>query len=163
MRHASREAFDRFVSDRQAALQRRAFALTADWHAAQDLTQEALEATYRGWGRLQHSEAAYAYTVTCMVRIWSKSIRKAKLEAFAEPPDVAAGDFSPAADNRMDLQRLLRALPPGQRLIVTLRYVFDMPISQIADLVGCSEGTVKSQTSKGLTRIRELMGGKVDL
>jgi DNA-directed RNA polymerase specialized sigma24 family protein len=71
-------------------------------------------------------------------------------------PDVEAA-AGPGVDDVIDVRRALAELPPGQRAAVILRYWEDLPIAETAELLGCSEGTVKSQAAKGLAALRRLL------
>ncbi len=84
---------------------------------------------------------------------------------MAEPPEVLAPDLTPGVDDVMTVRRALAALPARQRAVLVLRYLEDRSEQQTAELLGCSVGTVKSQTSKGLARLRSVVevereGGK---
>ena len=76
--------------------------------------------------------------------------------AVAAVPDIVPAP-APGTDDTIDVRRALAELPPGQRAAVVLRYWEDLPIAETAELLGCSEGTVKSQASKGLAALRPLL------
>ncbi|MFC4854788.1 sigma-70 family RNA polymerase sigma factor [Actinophytocola glycyrrhizae] len=70
-----------------------------------------------------------------------------------EPPDTTApADAGPG--ERLALRAALLAVPPGQRAVLVLRYVADLSVEQVAETLGCTAGTVKSQTARGLAALR---------
>ena len=154
MRDEDREAFDAFVRARLPELLRFGRALTGSPEAAADLVQDALERTVLAWPRLRSREEPEGYVRRIMVNrnisIWRKFGRE---QVTAEVVDSAAEDTHFDAD----LWRALRQLPPKQRAVIALRYYEDMSEADIARTLGCSVGTVKSQASKGLAKMRRLM------
>ncbi|ANS78531.1 putative RNA polymerase ECF-subfamily sigma factor [Serinicoccus hydrothermalis] len=161
------DGFREFVTDRSPALLRTAWMLTGDAHRAEDLLQTALTRTWPHWSRIreQHPEA---YVRKVMVRTnaswWSRRWRGERptedLTAAAARSGDASSTRAEAADpqqgipERIDLARALRALPVRQRQCVVLRHFDDLSVAETARLMGCSEGTVKSQTAKGLASLR---------
>ena len=151
--------FREFVAARSGALLRLAWMLTLDGAAAEDLLQTALARTWPHWHRVA-AGSPEAYVRQVMVRTagsWRR--RRWTGEVPAERlPDVAADDETAAHDERVVLTRALAALPPGQRRVVVLRYYADLSEAEVAALVGCSVGTVKSQAAKGLAHLRTALG-----
>jgi RNA polymerase sigma-70 factor (sigma-E family) len=159
-RRARDEAeFTAFVVARQAALLRAAYLLTGDGQAAEDLVQTALTETALRWRRLHdtgHPEA-YARKViyTRFVSGWRR--RKVVSElSVGDVPDFPVGDHAAVTDTRLMLQRALGSLAPRQRACIVLRYFEDRSEAGTAAVLGCSVGTVKSQTHDALRRLREL-------
>ncbi|MCB7135531.1 SigE family RNA polymerase sigma factor [Cellulosimicrobium marinum] len=167
-----REEFTVFVREHAATLYRVAFLLCGDQHRAQDLVQQTLERTYRSWGRVRDgSPLAYARTVLANLRV--DTWRRTRREHAVEPDDlaalaggpVAARGASPAedrlADRVADRDRVVRALaqlPVKQRRVVVLRFLLDLGEAETARTLRLPVGTVKSQSSRGLARLRELLG-----
>jgi RNA polymerase sigma-70 factor (sigma-E family) len=131
-----------------------AHALTADPHDAWDLTQETLARMGERWGRSRFDEPA-AYARTVMVRLNIDRIRRLRRELplLGGPREDAAVDF--VGETEAWLVEALRTLSPRQRTALALRYVEDLDVRAIADRMRCSEGTVKSQLSRGTERLRE--------
>jgi len=150
---ADEASFDAFVAARGRALWRSAYLLTADRHTAEDLVQSTLVEAWRRWGRIGGMEHAEAYVrrvmVTTHLRWWR---RKRVPESPGELPERGADDQLPPTD----LLRALAALPPAQRAVVVLRYFDDRTEAQVAALLGCSVGTVKSHHARALARLRTL-------
>ncbi len=155
-----REAFDALVEGRATRLLRTAYLLTGDWGLAEDLLQTALVKTWFAWDRLRDEGAAETYVRQVMARTyatWWRRKWRGEL-ATGELPDVPARDCYDDVDSRHALRRALAELPPRQRAIVVLRFYEDLSEAQVADLLGCSVGTVKSTASRALVRLRSLVG-----
>ena len=154
MRDEDREAFDAFVRARLPELLRFGRALTGSPEAAADLVQDALERTVLAWPRLRSREEPEGYVRRIMVNrnisIWRKFGRE---HATADVHDSGREDVHFDGD----LWRALQQLPTRQRAVIALRYYEDMSEAEIARTLGCSVGTVKSQASKGLAKLRQLV------
>ena len=154
---ADPEVFDAFVVARSPALLRTAYLLTHDRGLAEDLVQAALTKTWFAWGRLSTDDPV-RYVRRVMVttsvswhrRLW---IRERPTDQLPERPVEL--DESPAAH---DLWVAIGHLPPRQRAVVVLRYYEDLTEADIADALGISRGTVKSQASDALRRLAVLAG-----
>jgi RNA polymerase sigma-70 factor (sigma-E family) len=149
-----RDGFDDFVRGRTTRLLRVAYLLTGDRHAAEDLVQEVLEQMYVRWRRVSGSPDAYARRalVNRATNRWRRRGRRP--ESPLAHHDVAEPDHSDGVVVREAVVEALRALPPRQRAAVVLRYLDDLPIADVARALDCSEGAVKSNTSRGLERLR---------
>ena len=150
--------FDEFVRARTTGLLRVAFLLTGDRHAAEDLVQEVLEQMYVRWPRIESAPDAYARRalVNRSTNRWRRRGRRPELPLADH--DVAIRDHSDGVASRDAVVSALKMLPPRQRAAVVLRYLDDLPIADVARAMDCSEGSVKSNTSRGLDRLRELLG-----
>jgi RNA polymerase sigma-70 factor (sigma-E family) len=160
-----RAAFAEFVAARSGALHRAAYLMVGDVGLAQDLVQEALTKTYVAWPRLRDVRAAEAYTrkaITTTAITWFRKRSWSERATGALPEPVAAG-HADALDVRRTLLAALARLAPRQRAVLVLRYYEDLTEAQTAEALGCAVGTVKSQASAGLSRLRSLMGDDVDL
>jgi RNA polymerase sigma-70 factor (sigma-E family) len=115
-----------------------------------------LASAYPRWSRIRQDDPE-AYVRKIMVNTWSSWWRRRwRGEVpLAQLPDGAAPDTYAAADHRFALRSALAKLPPGQRAVVVLRYHQDLSETQVADLLGISVGTVKSQAAKALAALRE--------
>lgn len=160
MARAAQEDFADFVRTRWVPLIRFAHSLTLDAGRAEDLVQEGLVRLWKVWPRLrQEQPEAYARRIVANLAASSRRRRWWGERATAELPEPRQGgvpDPGGGVGDRDLLRRALRQLPARQRVIVVLRYVEDLSERQVADLLGCSTGTVKSQASRGLARLREL-------
>ncbi|MFF3073607.1 SigE family RNA polymerase sigma factor [Kitasatospora sp. NPDC057904] len=156
--HTEEEAdFQAFTRTRWAHLVRTAYLLTGDWHHAEDLTQTALAKAYRSWRRVSRADSPDAYVRRMLVSCNSDRFRKRRVaERLTEAlPEVAApGDTAGQVDQRRTLLDALATLPTRQRAVVVLRYWDDRTEAEVAQAMGCSLGTVKSQAAKGLAKLR---------
>ena len=146
--------FADFVAVQTRPLLGLAHALTANPHDAWDLTQETLARLGERWGRTRFDEPA-AYARTVMVRLNIDRIRRLRRELplLGGPTDEAPVEVVGETDAW--LVEALATLSPRQRTAIALRYVEDLVVRGIAARMGCSEGTVKSQLSRGTERLRE--------
>ncbi|MFF4969444.1 SigE family RNA polymerase sigma factor [Streptomyces sp. NPDC001037] len=152
------ETFREFVAGRSAALLRTAVLLTGgDRHAAEDLLQTALVKAAGRWSRIDEPEA---YVRRVLYRQQISRLRPAwrrREVVVAEPPEAgAAADGPGAAELRLVLRTALARLTPRQRTVLVLRYFEDLPEADVARLLGCSVGTVRSTTHRSLARLRTL-------
>jgi RNA polymerase sigma-70 factor (sigma-E family) len=154
MRDEDREAFDAFVRARLPDLVRFGRSLTGSTEAGQDLVQDALERTLLAWNRLDSRDDPEGYVRRIMVNrnisIWRKFGRE-------HPTDEVFDRGTEDTHFDDDLWRALRSLPTKQRAVIALRYYEDMSEAEIARVLSCSVGTVKSQASKALAKLRLLV------
>jgi RNA polymerase sigma-70 factor (sigma-E family) len=166
-----RERDDEFVAYYEArgdALRKTAYLLCGDWHLAEDLTQTTFIKLYRSWHRIARHDVLDQYARRVLLRAYLDERRRPWRREFATVPDSAALDAvardDRCADERMVLRSALAGLTPRHRAVLVLRFWLDLSVEQTADVLGCSSGTVKSQTSRGLAGLREALGGTlVDL
>jgi len=154
---AEPSGFREFVAGRGPALSRSAWLLTGDAHMAEDLLQAALMKAWLHWDRVLRADSPEAYVrrtmYTTYVSWWRRRWRgEAPTDRLPEQPDPV--DQTDTADLRDAVGRMLATLPPGQRAVVVLRYYDDYTEAQAADVLGCSVGTIKSQTSRALAALR---------
>lgn len=148
--------FEDFVAARSGALWRTAWLLTGDAHKAEDLLQTALVKAWRSWERIADDGAVEGYVRRALVTTYTDWWRrKWTAEVPAEAlPDAGGRHSTDEADTRHDVSQALAALSRGQRAVVVLRYFDDLTEQQTADALGCSVGTVKSQTARALKALR---------
>jgi len=152
-------SFDAFVRARLPALTRFAYAVTGDPHTAADLVQDALERTGLHWSRIERGGDPEAYVKRAIVNGRISRWRRQRRESLVEEvPEMRAPQAAPARDEVM--WQLLATLPRRQRAVLVLRYYEDMSEEQIARTLGCAPGTVKSQASKALAKLRAAMPDK---
>jgi RNA polymerase sigma-70 factor (sigma-E family) len=144
---------------RAALVRVAALLVSGDVAKAEDVVQTALTRLYLAWPRVRTGTAG-AYARRCVVNAAlddRRSLLHRHERVAAELPDLAA----PVQDrDAADLAALLGALPAGMRAAVVLRYVEGLSVAEAANAMGCSEGTVKSQSARGLERLREAMPGR---
>ena len=148
--------FEEFIAGRGQALQRFGYALTGDWALAEDLLQTALARAYPRWSRIRREDPE-AYIRKIMVNTWSTWWRRhwrGEVPSDQLPESVGPDGYS-SVDSRQALRAALAKLPPRQRAVVVLRYHQDLSEAQVAELLGVTVGTVKSQAAKALAALRE--------
>jgi RNA polymerase sigma-70 factor (sigma-E family) len=146
--------FAAFVNGRGPALQRTAYLLTGDWGLAEDLLQTALAKSYLAWSRIRHEDPeGYVRKVLANTHAtWWR--RKWRGETpTAELPDRAHDDRG--TEDRLALAAALGRLPRRQRAVIVLRFHEDLTEATVAQALGISVGTVKSQTAKALAKLRD--------
>lgn len=151
------EAFTEFVAARSAALHRTAYLMVGERGLAQDLLQEALTKTYVAWPRLRDPSRAEAYTrkaITTTAISWYRRKGWTAERPGAEPREVARPGHEGEVTERDWLWRALMDLPPRQRAALVCRFYEDLSEAQTAEVMGCAPGTVKSQVSAGLVKLR---------
>jgi RNA polymerase sigma-70 factor (sigma-E family) len=151
-RHHQRE-FEDFVRASGGRLVRTAYLLCGDRGEAEDIAQTALERTARRWSAARREPTPYArrVVVNLVKDGWRRTARR-PTEAPLEG-DVAVPVVDGVAD-RCELVRALSMLPEGQRSVLVLRFFEDLSVAETATALHCTQETVKSQTSRGLERLR---------
>ncbi|MEV0902433.1 SigE family RNA polymerase sigma factor [Actinoplanes sp. NPDC049802] len=151
------DQFVEYFRVRAQPLRRLAYALCGDWHTAEDLVQLTFVRLYRRWPRLR-DESVDAYARKVVVNAFLTHRRDRRREALmAAPPERVAGGADPA--ERLAVHQALAGLAPRQRAAVVLRYLEDLPVAEVAVLLGITEGTVKSQTARAIQSMRTALHG----
>jgi RNA polymerase sigma-70 factor (sigma-E family) len=140
--------------------------LCGDWHRADDLAQTAFVALHRRWRKVRDRGALDAYVRRTLVRAMIDETRRPwrRERSVDELPEVAMadGEIGEAVANRSALLDGLRRVPPRQRAVLVLRFLEGLDVAATAEALKCSEGTVKSQTARGLTALRDVLGDALD-
>ncbi|WP_214367424.1 SigE family RNA polymerase sigma factor [Pseudonocardia sp. H11422] len=168
MDEAAEREFAEYFRARKDAVRRTAFLLCGDWHRADDHAQSAFVALHRHWRRIRDRDALDAWVRRTLVRAVVDESRRPwrrerATEALPPPPAPAAADAATdAVATRQTLVDGLRAVPPRQRAVLVLRYLEGLDVAGTAAALGCSTGTVKSQTAHGLAALRAALGDTLD-
>jgi RNA polymerase sigma-70 factor (sigma-E family) len=165
MRTRDDDSFRRFATGQAARLRRSAYLFCGDWHLAEDLMQTTLIKVYRSWSKVQQRDSLANYARTVLLRTWLDEKRRPfrrSERSGADVPEVPDATVDPARSaGRMWTQELvhkaLLELPKGQRATLVLRYFDDLTVAETAKVMRCTEGTVKSQASRGLDALRAVM------
>ena len=153
---SEREFLD-FVTARSHVLFRVAFALTGHQQAAEDLLQSALAKTAARWRRIEGAPEPYVRKILYHDHVsWWRRRSSAELPVAAIPDRGGGRDLSHDAVLRLTVARALLRLGPRQRAVLVLRFLEDLSEAEVARIMGCSPGTVGSQTSRALARLRQL-------
>ncbi len=156
------DEFTQFADAASSRLMATAFLLCGDWHTAEDLTQTTLAKVFAAWWRIRNPRAVHAYAQRTLLNTYLAHYRRPQRREvltadIAELPDQAIEPGTP--ELRLALIDALATLPPRARAVVVLRYWEDMSIDQVAALLGCSAGNVKSQSARALDKLRLLLDG----
>lgn|SRR5689334_10264151 len=154
--------FVEFAQGVRDRLRRTAYLLCGDWEQAADHTQEALIRVYVAWPRIQRAGHEYGYARKAVVSAFLDHARRRssrELPAAIDQERAGGTDVAEGVTARAVLMSALATLPPRQRACVVLRYFDDLSVGATATLLGCTEGTVKSQTAKALTSLRQHFQG----
>jgi RNA polymerase sigma-70 factor (sigma-E family) len=149
--------FTEYVTARVAALRRLAYLLCQDWHHADDLVQGAITRLYVRWNRARAVEHVDAYARVVLIREFLTERRSGWARRVTAGPVPDRPGPGVDHDAAVDLRAALAGLPPRQRATLVLRFYCDLTIDQAAEVLGCSAGTVKSQTAKGLDALRRAL------
>jgi RNA polymerase sigma-70 factor (sigma-E family) len=156
---ASDVAFTEFATASRARLRSTAFLLCGDWSRASDFVQEGLIRVYVAWPRLVRKGGELAYARKAVVSAFLDASRK---RSSTERPEArhrdrsSTEDVAAAVTDRAALMTTLARLPERQRACVVLRYFEELDVRETAAALGCSEGTVKSQTSRALAALKAM-------
>jgi RNA polymerase sigma-70 factor (sigma-E family) len=161
-----RRRFSEYVAARREVVRRTAYVMCGDWHWADDLTQTAFIRLAAGWHRIRDQQAVDAYVRTCLVRaylaetrrLWRRRERPVAVFPDTAGADPGAGEDAEAVTRRLVFADALRRLPPRQRVTLVCRFYQELDVAETAAALGCSEGTVKSQTARGLAALRRVLG-----
>lgn len=150
--------FAALFAARARHVRRVAYLLCGDWARAEDLAQTAFAKLYAAWPRLRDAQAAEAYLAKVLTRTFVDDNRRAwrREHPTADLPDRAAGPAP--TDDRLVLLAALATVPPRQRACLVLRFFADCSVAETAQALGCTAGTVKSNTARGLDALRRVLG-----
>lgn len=153
------EDFSAFAASRWPGLVRLAYGLTGDRWTAEDVAQATLARAYVAWRRVSRADDPDAYVRRILINTSNRRFRKHRvIEQPGAIPESAADGPADLIGDRATLLAALRVLPPRQRAVVVLRYWADLTDSQAAAALGCSPATVRSQLSRALVRLRDILG-----
>ena len=158
------EEFVAYYRARGPALRNTAYLLCGDWHLAEDLTQITFTKLYRSWRRIERHDVLDQFARRVLLRAFLDERRRPWRREHATVPHSTTLDTATRADAPEDgsgTTRALQRLPRRTRAVLILRFWADLPVDQVADLLGCSPGTVKSTTSRGLASLREQLRSTV--
>jgi RNA polymerase sigma-70 factor (sigma-E family) len=166
MRRSDEDEFREFARGHAVPLRRSAYLLCGDWHLADDLVQTTLIKLHGAWPRVVRRHQPVSYARKILLRNWLDERRRTWRrrerhdDSVPEVVDRAPGpaNLQELASVRAELFGLLAALPPRQRAVLVLRYFESLSVGETAEALGCSEGTVKSQASRGLAAMRDRLG-----
>jgi RNA polymerase sigma-70 factor (sigma-E family) len=155
------EEFGEFITNRAPWLHQSAYRLCGDWHLAHDLVQDTLLKAYLHWPRVRQADSPEAYVRRMLLNEartrWRRGERTVPVARLPEGHELVAPDVADGVARRAGLAQALLALPLRQRATIILRYLEGMSERETAAVLGCSQGTVKSQSARALGTLRSLM------
>jgi RNA polymerase sigma-70 factor (sigma-E family) len=162
--------FAEYFAARQQAVRRTAYLLCGDWHRADDLAQTAFVSLHRHWRKVRDKAALDAYVRRTLVRVVIDESRRpwrrersvpdtTMVPASAVPVTTDTGERVATKEALLDG---LRRVPPRQRAVLVLRFLEGLDVASVAEALGCSQGTIKSQTARGLDALRAALGDSLD-
>jgi RNA polymerase sigma-70 factor (sigma-E family) len=161
VRATDERQYTEYLVARLPALRRLAFLLCGDTHRADDVVQNAITRLYVHWRKASAADNIDAYVRAIVVRTFLNEQRTgwlARVRLVTEVPDRPAPP-GPDVETSQVLHAALARVPPRQRAVLVLRFLFDLPVAEVAGVLGCSPGNVKSQTAHGLAALRRQLGG----
>ena len=143
-----------YFAVRAASLRRLAYGLCGDWHLAEDLTQHAFLQLYRHWKRIEPATLdAYSRRIVVNAFLSDRRLRRRE-HVVSQPPEQAVPGPDSGHGHDLYIREALSQLPRRQRALIVLRHLEDISVAEAAALLGITEGTVKSQTARGLDKLR---------
>ena len=163
------QEFAEYFVARREAVRRTAYLICGDWHRADDLAQTAFVALHRRWRKIRDKRALDAYVRRSLMRAAIDESRRPwrREHAVEELPDTLSANgpedtVGDAVASRSALVDGLRRVPPRQRAVLVLRFLEGQSVADVAAALKCTEGTVKSQTARGLDALRAALGDALD-
>ena len=153
--------FAELVEASWPGLYRTAYLLLGDHQLAEDLVQTALAKTYASWGKVREADAARGYARVVLANTAASWFRRRSWRNELPSAQLPDGVTDTEPSDRPAVLAALGTLPPRQRAVVVLRFFDDLSVREVADALGISEGTVKSQTSAALDKLRRQLGDAV--
>jgi RNA polymerase sigma-70 factor (sigma-E family) len=149
-----------YVQARLATLRRTAYELCGDAHRGDDLVQQTITKLYLHWRKARLARNLDAYSPRILVRAFldERRLRWARVHLFAAAPEPDGTPPGGDVEDRMVLRDALARLPRRLRAVLVLRFIADLSVYDVAEILECSPGTVKSQTFRGLAEMRRLLG-----
>ncbi|GAA1961334.1 SigE family RNA polymerase sigma factor [Catenulispora subtropica] len=161
MHDEDKSDFEQFMAARWQPLVRAAYVLTGNQQDAEDIAQTALTNAYSAWPRIRKADDVTVYVHRILINVFRTARRRRRVlevltSAVPERRSTAASAASESLHDRDEVAQALAQLAPRQRAVIVLRYLEDLTEAQTAAVLGCSVGTVKSQASKALAKLRTL-------
>jgi RNA polymerase sigma-70 factor (sigma-E family) len=159
MHEKDKTDFEHFMAARWHPLVRAAYVLTGNRQDAEDIAQTALTNAYSVWPRIRNADDVTVYVHKILINVYRTSRRRRRVRevltsAVPERRSAAAAAANKALHDRDEVAQALAQLTPRQRAVIVLRYLEDLTEAQTAAALRCSVGTVKSQSSKALAKLR---------
>jgi RNA polymerase sigma-70 factor (sigma-E family) len=163
VRAADEQVYVEYVTARLPELRRLAGVLCKDGHRADDVVQTAITKLYVHWRRAKSADNLDAYVRKIVVRTFlnEQRLKWSGVHLSEDLGEVRAPDGRDV-ETRLLVAGALERIPPRARAVLVLRFLYDLSVRDVAETLGCTEGTVKSQTSRGLAMLRRTLEPHVD-
>jgi RNA polymerase sigma-70 factor (ECF subfamily) len=149
-------SFDDLFRREFVPITRTAYLIVGDWEVAREIAQDAFVQALRNWPKVQQLESPGGWARRVAIR---DAVRSRARDTRGRTLPVSAGPASAdTAALTLDVRTALLTLPPRQRAVIALYYLDDLPVGEIAALLGCSNGTVKTHLARGRHALAELLG-----
>lgn len=154
--------FEEYAASAWPRLYRSSYLLTGNHADAEDLAQQTLLQAYRSWAKVSRADqpAAYLRRIQTNLFVSHQRPRKRTLEILTEAPPEPHPATEEGPEDRMELWPHVASLPPRQRAVIVLRYYERLSEREIAEVLGCSTGTVKSTAHHALNALRAAIGAE---
>jgi len=163
MADGSEAEYVAYVNGRALALRRLAYMLCGDTHQADDLVQETITKLYVRWSRIRKADNLDGYVHTMLVRTFIDDRRRGWWKVLLGSPPEREAPAGAEVETRHVLRAALAQVPARQQAVLVLRYLDDRSVAEVAELLECTEGTVKSQAAHGLTALRRILARHEDM
>jgi RNA polymerase sigma-70 factor (sigma-E family) len=150
--------FAEFAEAASLQLRRTAFLLCGNWHTAEDLAQTTLAKMFVSWRKIKRRGAVHAYAKRTLVNAYLDDKRLKRSGEILTDRFAECAVEPQALETRLVMLAALATLPPRARAVVVLRYWEDLSVEQVADVLGCSPGNVKSHAARALGKLRAMLG-----
>lgn len=155
-RSADASTFEEYAGNAWPSLYRYAYLLVGNHADAEDIAQQTLVKAYRSWSRIETSDspAAYLRQIVTNTYLSQRRPKARQLELLTDTPPETRQLPVGGPEERLALWPHVKSLPPRQRAVIVLRYYEDLSEQEIADVLGCSRGNVKSTAHHALKSLR---------
>lgn len=166
MNERDEQEFAEYFAARRDSARRTAYMMCGDWNRGDDLARAAFVAVHRNWTRIRDRAALDVYLRTRIARAavgesWKPWRGDRRAGIVPEPHGAPRARSDEWAGDCADFVSTLRHIPPRQRAVLVLRYFEGLDVRAVAETLHCGEGDVKSQTARGLVKLRRAMGARV--
>jgi RNA polymerase sigma-70 factor (ECF subfamily) len=148
------DGFEAFFGEHYGVVERAVALTIGDRGRAEELTQEAFARAYQRWRRVSRMDRPVAWVYVVALNAERKRWRREKNAPAPEPPDPQGDDIATAVVTTIVLREAIVRLPPRQRAAIVLRYLADLSTAEVAQAMGCADGTVKATIHQALKNLR---------
>ena len=152
---AAESAFDALFRREFGPITRTAYLVVGDWEVAREIAQDAFVQALRHWPKVTALESPGGWVRRVAIR---DAVRSRRRHARGQALEIEGAQRVEPVGDPVDVRTALLTLPPRQRAAIALHYLDDRPVAEIASLLGCSTGTVKTHLSRGRAALAKVLG-----